>query len=88
LGVTVEKLLRQKFEKNKIALGCPTNDFSNFLDILYPPIFGCLGRNWSFSTATGYYVNQHRARQPLTHFRICFITCATKLRMIGVLWGV
>ena len=38
---------------NKIALGCPTNDFFNFLDILYPPNFGCLGGNWSFSTATG-----------------------------------
>jgi hypothetical protein len=32
-GVAVEKQLRPKIRKNKIALGCPTNDFLNFLDI-------------------------------------------------------
>jgi hypothetical protein len=41
-GVAVEKVLRAKLAKNKIALGCSTNDVLNFLGILYPPIFGCL----------------------------------------------
>jgi hypothetical protein len=36
--VAVEKLLAVKITKNKIASGCPTNDFLNFLDILYPQI--------------------------------------------------
>jgi hypothetical protein len=52
-GVAVEKLHRPKFAKNKIALGCLTNDFRNFLDNLYPRNFGCLGGNWTVSTATG-----------------------------------
>jgi hypothetical protein len=47
----------REIRKNKIALGCPTNNFLNFLDILYPPNFGCLGGNWTFSTDTGDYTH-------------------------------
>jgi hypothetical protein len=50
--VGVEKLPSPEIRKNKIALGCPTNDVLDFLDILYPPNFARLGGNWSFSTAT------------------------------------
>ena len=35
----VEKLPSPEIRKNKIALGCPTNDVLDFLDILYPPNF-------------------------------------------------
>ena len=38
--------------KNKIALGCPTNDFSNFLDILYPTNLAVWEETGLFQTAT------------------------------------
>jgi hypothetical protein len=49
------KTRSREIRKNKIALGSSTNDFLNFLGILYPPNFGCLGGNWTFSTATPVY---------------------------------
>jgi hypothetical protein len=55
--VAVEKVLRRKLAKNKFALGCPTSDFLTFLGILYPLDFGCLGGNWTFSTATPDFIN-------------------------------
>jgi len=64
-GVAVEKLLRPKFAKNKTALGRPTNDLLNFLDILYPLNFGCLGGTWTFSTATGFIANYRKVRRVL-----------------------
>ncbi len=36
----------------RVSLGCPTSNFLNFLGILYPPNFGCLGGTRTFSTAT------------------------------------
>jgi hypothetical protein len=58
--MAVEKLFSRKFRKIKIALGCPTSDVLNFLDILHPSNFGCFARNWTFSTPTGDCTQVHR----------------------------
>jgi hypothetical protein len=55
--VGVEKLLRAKLAKTKIAIGCRINDFLNFLGILYPPNSGRLEGTSSFSTATPDYTH-------------------------------
>jgi len=47
----VEKLFFRKMLKKNFALGCPTNDFLDFLGILYTPNFGCFGVTRTFSTA-------------------------------------
>jgi hypothetical protein len=51
--VAIEKLLLKKFAKNKIASGCPTNDFLDFPRHFLSPKFRLFWRKWSFSTATG-----------------------------------
>ena len=61
----VEKSPSPEIGKNKLALGCPTNDFLNFQDIFYPEDFGCLGGNWSFSTATPDFTNYSARPQVL-----------------------
>jgi hypothetical protein len=51
--------------RKNFALGCPTTDFLSFPDILYPPNFGGLGENWTFSTATPGF-NSYRVRFPIS----------------------
>jgi hypothetical protein len=51
-GMGVEKLLRAKIAKTKSRQDALQKTFFGFLDIFYPPNFGCLGGNWTFSTPT------------------------------------
>jgi hypothetical protein len=55
--VAVEKLIAAKLAKTKLHYAALQTTFSVFQDIFYPPNFGCLGENWSFSTATGDYTH-------------------------------
>jgi hypothetical protein len=47
-GVAVEKLLSAKFAKIKSRHDAQQTTFSVFLDIFYPPIFGCFEENGLF----------------------------------------
>jgi hypothetical protein len=40
--VAVEKLLPEKFAKIKLRQEAPQSIFSGWVDIFYPPNFGCL----------------------------------------------
>jgi hypothetical protein len=46
--VGVEKLAHLKMAEKNFALGCPTNDFSVFRYIFYPPNFRCFDENGLF----------------------------------------
>ena len=47
-SVTVEKLLRAKFAKIELHQDALQTTFSVFLDIFYPPNFGCFAKNGVF----------------------------------------
>jgi len=47
-GVAVEKLVAPKFAKIKSRQDALQTTFSVFLDIFYPPIFGCFEENGVF----------------------------------------
>jgi hypothetical protein len=47
-GVAVEKLTRRKMAEKTLHYEALQTTFSIFLDIFYPPNFGCFGENGVF----------------------------------------
>jgi hypothetical protein len=68
--VAVEKLIRAKLSKNKIALRCRTNDFLNFLGISYAPNFWLFGRKLEFFNSHGIY--HQLTRKPESKLAVTF----------------
>jgi hypothetical protein len=63
-GVAVEKLIPAKLAKTKSHQDALQTIFSGRVDIFYPPNFGSFEGEGTFSTPTGYYVNNAQEALP------------------------